>query len=47
MSNDLTSDNPYLSRPKTEPFSSDTASALPDQVAGYVADSLAENTRRA
>jgi integrase len=53
MANDLTSDNPYLSRPKTDPFSPSPASAvdctscLAEQVAGYVADSLAANTRRA
>lgn len=47
MSNDLTSDNPYLSRPTITPFSVAPSSALTEQVAGYVADSLAPNTRRA
>jgi hypothetical protein len=47
MSNFLTRDNPYLSRPTNDPLSADPTSPLPDQVAGYVADSLAENTRRA
>jgi integrase len=47
MSNFLTRDNPYLSRPTIAPISAATMSALADQVAGYVADSLAENTRRA
>ena len=45
MSNDLTSDNSYLSRVTND--STVPTSALPDQVASYVADSLAENTRRA
>jgi integrase len=43
MSNDLTSDNPYLSRP-TLP---DGSRELAELVATYVQDSLAENTRRA
>jgi hypothetical protein len=53
MSDFLTSDNPYLSRATNDPVSPSPASAvdctrcLPEQVAGYVADSLAENTRRA
>jgi integrase len=53
MSNDLTSDNPYLSRVTIEPVSLNPARAvvckrcLPDEVAGYVANSLAANTRRA
>ena len=46
MSNDLTSDNSYLSR-VTNTRQPVPTSALPDQVASYVADSLAENTRRA
>jgi len=47
MSNFLTRDNPYLSRPTIAPFSAAPSSALPERVAGYVADSLAVNTRRA
>jgi integrase len=53
MSNFLTRDNPYLSRVTNEPVSPNPASAvdctrcLPEQVASYVADSLAANTRRA
>jgi integrase len=53
MANFLTRDNPYLSRVTNDPFSADPTSevdcvrCLPEQVAGYVADSLAENTRRA
>ena len=43
MSNNLTSDNPYLSRP-TLP---DGSQALAELVATYVQDSLAENSRRA
>ena len=43
MANDLTSDNPYLSRP-TLP---DGSQELADLVATYVQDSLAENSRRA
>ena len=43
MSNDLTSDNPYLSRP-TLPGGSQELAEL---VATYVQDSLAENSRRA
>jgi hypothetical protein len=52
MSNDLTSDNPLLSRP-TLPDRNIVSDAiactqpLPDLVAGYVTDSLSENTRRA
>jgi len=53
MPNDLTSDNQLLSRPNAAPCRAAPASAvnctnqLPDLVAGYVAESLAENTRRA
>ena len=52
MADDLTSDNPLLSRPKNAPlaeqiFAVDCKLDLPDRVAGYVADSLADNTRRA
>ena len=47
MSTNLTSDNPYLSRVTNDSFSAVPTSALPDHVASYVADSLAENTRRA
>ena len=47
MSDFLTSDNPYLSRVTNDSVSAVPTSALPDQVASYVADSLAENTRRA
>ena len=47
MSSDLTSDNPYLSRVTNDSFCRDQTNALPDQVASYVAESLAENTRRA
>ena len=43
MSNNLTSDNPYLSRP-TLPVGSQKLAEL---VATYVRDSLAENSRRA
>jgi integrase len=49
----LTRDNLLLSRPTSAPFSTGLASAvdctldLPDRVAGYVADSLADNSRRA
>jgi integrase len=47
MANDLTSDNPYLSRPTNDPFRIAPTDELPEQVAGYVIDSLAANTRRA
>ena len=47
MSTNLTSNNPYLSRVTNDSFSAVPTSALPDHVASYVADSLAENTRRA
>ena len=49
MSNNLTSDNPYLSRPTTRARARQCSCCtdLPDAVAGYVRDSLAENTRRA
>ena len=49
MSNNLTSDNPYLSRPKPElvPGSAVNCTELPDAVLGYVRASLADNTRRA
>jgi len=43
MANNLTSDNPYLSRP-TLPHGSQELAEL---VATYVQDSLAENSRRA
>ena len=45
----LTSDNSYLSRPKTELAhgSAVDCTGLPAAVAGYVRDSLAANTRRA
>lgn len=52
-SSGLTRDNSSLSRPKTgsidigSTFAVDCNLDLPEQVAGYVADSLAENTRRA
>ena len=48
MSDFLTSDNPYLSRVTNDSVSAvrDECSCA-DQVASYVADSLAENTRRA
>jgi integrase len=39
--------NILLSGPTIAPFSTALTDALPDQVAGYVAESLAENTRRA
>jgi integrase len=49
MSGFLTSDNPYLSRPKLGLVhgSAVNCTDLPDAVASYVRDSLAENTRRA
>ena len=49
MSNDLTSDNPYLSRPKLGLVAGSAVNCtdLPDAVAGYVRASLADNTRRA
>ena len=49
MSNDLTSDNPYLSRPKLGLVhgGANECTDLPDAVAGYVRASLADNTRRA
>jgi integrase len=43
----LTRDNYYLSRVTNDSVSAVPTSALPDQVASYVADSLADNTRRA
>jgi integrase len=49
MSDDLTSDNFYLSRPNPEllPGSAVNCTKLPDAVLGYVRASLADNTRRA
>jgi integrase len=48
MTEALTSDNIHLSRPKPELVSSAVdCNDLPDAVARYVRDSLAENTRRA
>jgi integrase len=48
MANNLTSDNPYLSRPKLGlVHDSADCTDLPDAVARYVRDSLAENTQRA
>jgi integrase len=53
MSDDLTSDNARLSRPTNRSSNAvlkiavDCKSNLSDRVAGYVADSLADNTRRA
>lgn len=49
MAINLTSDNPYLSRPKPElvPGSAVNCTELPDAVLGYVRASLADNTRRA
>ncbi len=45
----LTSDNSYLSRPKPGlvPGSTGGRTDLPEAIASYVRDSLAENTRRA
>ena|SRR5438477_12656302 len=44
----LTRDNSYLSRPKLSLHGSTiNCTDLPEAVAGYVRDSLAENTRRA
>src|SRR5262249_55153893 len=48
MSEAITSDNIQLSRPKPGPHGSAVDHThLPEAVAGYVRDSLAENTRRA
>jgi integrase len=49
MANNLTSDNPYLSRAKPDlvPGSAVNCTDLPDAVARYVRASLADNTRRA
>jgi malate/lactate dehydrogenase len=44
MSEPITSDNIHLSRPK---IGLSNCTDLPEAVAGYVRDSLAENTRRA
>ena len=51
MGDDLTRDNLLLSRPTNAPLTIaparavDCISNLPERVAGYVADSLADNTR--
>jgi hypothetical protein len=49
MTEAITSDNIHLSRPKTGllPCSAVDSTDLSDAVAGYVRDSLADNTRRA
>jgi integrase len=49
LSGSLTSDNYYLSRPKLDLANGSAVNCkdLPEPVAGYVRDSLAENTRRA